>query len=89
MGRVCRVGKVGDGDTSRDGMGRGGVFGMARRGRGGLATNCVLSLSHEDSRITQGGCSGRTRWSSSLDCLTTYTSFVVVILLLIHDHMSF
>ena len=41
MGRVCHVGRVGDGDTRGDGMGGGGVFGMARRGRGGLATNCV------------------------------------------------
>ena len=49
----------------------------------------VLSLSREDSRITQGGCSERTRWSSLLDCSTTYTSSVVAMLLLIHDHMSF
>ena len=32
---------MGDGDTGGDGMGGGGVFGMARGGRGGLATNCV------------------------------------------------
>ena len=49
----------------------------------------LLSLSREDSRITQGGCSGRTRWSSSLDCSTTYTSSIMAMLLLIHDHMSF
>ena len=49
----------------------------------------VLSLSREDSRITQDGCSGRTRWSSSLNCSTTYTSSIVAMLLLIHDHVSF
>ena len=49
----------------------------------------LLSLSREDSRITQGGCSGRTRWSSSLDCSITYTSSIVAMLLLIHDHVSF
>ena len=49
----------------------------------------LLSLSREDSRITQGRCSGRTWWSSSLDCLTTYTSSIVAMLLLIHNHVSF
>ena len=49
----------------------------------------VLLLSREDSRITQGGCSERTRWSSSLDCSTTYTSSIMAMLLLILDHVSF
>ena len=49
----------------------------------------LLSLSREGSRITQDGCSERTQWSSSLDCSTTYTSSIVAMLLLIHDHVSF
>jgi len=32
---------VGDGDTGGDGMGGEGMFGIAGRGRGGLATNYV------------------------------------------------
>ena len=35
----------------------------------------VLSLSREDSRITQDGCSGRTRWSSSLNLLNYLYKF--------------
>ena len=37
--------------------------------------------------ITLGGCSRRTWWSSSLDWTTTYTTFTVAVLLLVHDHM--
>ena len=45
MGRVCRIGRAGDGDTGGDGMGREGVFGIAGRRKGGLATNCVSCCS--------------------------------------------
>jgi len=45
LGRVRRVGRAGDRDTGGDGTGRGGVFGTARGGRGGLATNCVSCCS--------------------------------------------
>jgi len=54
-----------------------------------LLGRLLLALSREDSKITQGGCSERTRWSSSLDCSTTYTSSAMAMLLLVHDHMSF
>ena len=37
--------------------------------------------------ITLGGCSRRTQWSSLLDWTTTYTTFTVAVLLLVHDHM--
>jgi len=39
LGCVCRTIGAGDGDVGGDGIGRGGVFGMA--GREGLATNCI------------------------------------------------
>jgi len=38
----CTV-RAGDGDTREDGIGRGGVFGMA--GKEGLATNCISCCS--------------------------------------------
>ena len=41
LGRVCRIDGAKDGDARGDGTGKGGVFGAARRERGGLATNCV------------------------------------------------
>jgi len=41
LGHVRYVGEAGDGDARGDCMGGGGVFSMARRERGGLATNCV------------------------------------------------
>jgi len=34
LGHICHIGGVGGGDTGGDGIGRGGVFGMAGRGRG-------------------------------------------------------
>ena len=37
--------------------------------------------------ITLGRCSRRTQWGSSLDWTTTYTTFTVAVLLLVHDHM--
>jgi len=46
LGRVRRVGGAGDGDPREDGMSGGGVFGTARKERGGLATNCVSCCSY-------------------------------------------
>ena len=45
MGCVRRIGGAEDGDTKGDGTDGGGVFGIARRERGGLATNCVSCCS--------------------------------------------
>ena len=41
MGHVRQTGGAGGGDTREDGTGGEGVFGVAGRGREGLATNCV------------------------------------------------
>jgi len=38
--------------------------------------------------VTLGGCSGRTRWSSSLDCSPTYTTTTVAVPLESHGHVS-
>jgi len=44
LGHVHQTGRAGGGDTRGDGIGGGGVFGMA--GGGGLATNCVSCCSY-------------------------------------------
>jgi len=49
----------------------------------------VLSLSLDNSRITQGKCLERTRWSSPLDLTIYLYYFTSGYALLLHDHMFF
>ena len=48
---------------------------------------CVINEQWMSLVITLGRCSRRTQWSSFLDWTTTYTTFTVAVLLLVHDHM--